>query len=316
MSSLARLLARHATLIMALAVAAGVLLPGLASLLRPYVLIASMGTIFLTIVQLDSGRFVAYLRRPWLPLALIAWTLVVLPLAVLALVKSMPIAPWVSAGLVLIAATAPILSVGAYSVFLGTDAELLLTTSIPATALSIITLPLFASAVSVEGVAPMALAWMLFTVVGIAFGGAALARWIAGEARIARNAVWLDATMVLLIIVIGAGVTDGLAATLTTRPALALECFLWAVGLNVLLQGVSALVFLRGTSVLAASAALAGGCRNMALLLGVVLGQVGPELQLLIVMAQIQLFLLPSLMRPVYAYFGVKPSSERYARNA
>ncbi|MEO7403833.1 MAG: hypothetical protein ABIU95_09215 [Burkholderiales bacterium] len=309
MRSIAGALSRHATPIMALAVFAGVAIPAFSALLGPFVLAASMGTIYVTIVRLDARRLVGHLRRPLLSLALLVWTLIVLPLAVLALAKSMPIAAWLAAGVVLMAATPTILSVGAYSVFLGTDSELLLTVSVPATALSIITLPLFAGAVGVEGVAPAALALKLFLVVGIAFGGAMVTRLVVSEARLERNALWLDALMVLLIVVVGAGVTDGLQATLIAQPALAIQSFLVTLALNIALQAASWIAFLRSKTVIAGSAALAGGCRNMALLIGLVLGQVGPELQLFLVMGQIQLFQLPALMRPIYARLGVAATS-------
>ena len=93
-------------------------------------------------------------------------------------------------------------------------------------------------------------------------------RWLVSEARIARDALRLDALMVLLIVVVGAGVTDGLQATLIAQPALAIQGFLVTLALNAALQAVSWIAFLRAKSVIAGSAALAGGCRNMALLIG------------------------------------------------
>jgi hypothetical protein len=45
----------------------------------------------------------------------------------------------------------------------------------------------------------------------------------------------------------------------------------------------------------------------MALLLGLLIGQVDASLQLLLVLGQLQLFLLPSVMRPIYRRLGVAP---------
>jgi BASS family bile acid:Na+ symporter len=57
----------------------------------------------------------------------------------------------------------------------------------------------------------------------------------------------------------------------------------------------------------AGSVALVNGLRNMALLLGLLIGQVDASLQLLLVLGQLQLFLLPSVMRPLYRRLGVAP---------
>jgi predicted Na+-dependent transporter len=303
--ALARLLARHATLLMALSVLVGIAWQDLARLLAPWVAAASVGTMYLSCVRLDERVLKARLGRPALPIALVAWTTLVLPAIVFVVLRFVPITPELAAALLLIAATSPIVSVAAYCVFLGTDAELLMLAVLPAAVVSIASLPAFAGLVGIEGLAPGVLVLRLLGMIGTSLLLAAATRAFVTRARIEREAVWLDAIMVVFIVIVALGVSSGLREVILTRPAVVIEYFLATLAFNAMLQAASWLVFARCGPRVAASAALVGGCRNMAVLLAVVLGLVGPEIQLVLVMAQLQLFILPALMRPVYAALGV-----------
>jgi hypothetical protein len=80
-----------------------------------------------------------------------------------------------------------------------------------------------------------------------------------------------------------------------------------ALLVNALQQALTALLFgLFQPARVAASVALVAGFRNMALLLGLTLGRVDRETQLILVAGQLMLFLLPWPMRHVYARFGVR----------
>ena len=63
----------------------------------------------------------------------------------------------------------------------------------------------------------------------------------------------------------------------------------------------------------AGSVALVNGFRNMALLLGLLIGHVDASLQLLLVLGQLQLFLLPSIMRVAYRRLGLVPGGGKPA---
>lgn len=290
---------------MAASVLVGLAAQDLALLLAPLVFLASMGTMYLSTIRLDERLLRARLARPMLPLAIVVWTTLVVPAIVVAIVKIVPMPPVVADALVLIAATAPIVSVAAYCVFLGTDAELLILAVLPATVLSIVSLPAFAALVGVDGLAPGVLVLRLLAMVGTSLALGALTRVFVSRAAIERQAVWLDAVMVVLIAIIAIGVCSGLTEIIAARPLVVVEYFVLTLAFNGLLQAVTWLVFARLGPRAAASAALVGGCRNMAVLLALVLGLVGPELQLILVIAQIQLFILPALLRPIYANLGV-----------
>ena len=109
--------------------------------------------------------------------------------------------------------------------------------------------------------------------------------------------------------VVAIGVTDGLRAILAESLSLVLYAAIVALLINIVQQALSALLFgLIQPGRIAASVALVAGFRNMALLLGLTLGRIDRETQLILVAGQLMLFLLPWPMRHVYARFGVSPA--------
>ncbi len=297
---------RHATGFMAGSVLVGLLWQDLARLLAPVVLYASMATIFVSAVRLDERLLLHWLKRPGLPLLIVAWTTLILPALALVLIQSLPLAQPAAHALLLMAATAPIISVGTYCLLLGTDTELLSLSVLPATALSIFTLPAFAATIGLPGLDPSTMALTLLGVVGIALGGALLVRTRVSFQAVTRLAAPLDILMLLMVAVVAIGVTDGLRAVLWDSPAMALFAGLVALAINGLQQLLTFGLFsgFQGRRI-AASVALVAGFRNMALLLGLTLGRVDRETQLILVAGQLMLFLLPWPMRRVYARFGV-----------
>jgi BASS family bile acid:Na+ symporter len=192
-------------------------------------------------------------------------------------------------------------------VFLGTDNELLSLSVLPATAVGILTLPFYASLAGLPGLEPARLALELLAVVGTAMGGAVLIRLFVPLERVERHAPALDVGALLLMVTVAIGVTDGLASLILAEPAVVVEAFVVTAVLSLVLQALGWLAFYRLGARVAGSVALVNGLRNMALLLGLLIGQVDASLQLLLVLGQLQLFLLPSVMRPLYRRLGVAP---------
>jgi predicted Na+-dependent transporter len=309
---IAGLLNRHATAYMAGSVLLGLIWQDLARWLAPWVLHASMATIFISAIRLDERLLVQWMRRPALPVMIVIWTTILLPAVSVLLSYWIPLPASAINAWILIAATAPIISVGTYCLLLGTDTELLSLAVLPATALSILTLPLFAASIGLPGIDPAAMAATLFVVVGVSLGGAALLRWRIPLRSVAGASSWLDILMLAMVAVVAIGVTDGLRAVLGESLSLVVYAAIVALLINVVQQALSAVLFgLTQPARIAASVALVAGFRNMALLLGLTLGRVDRETQLILVAGQLMLFLLPWPMRHVYARFGVSPHAAR-----
>lgn len=302
-----RRLTRHATLFMSVSVLTGLLAQDLARLLAPLVIFASMGAMFLTALRLDRRLLLGWIRRPLIPISIVLFTTLVIPAMVITLTRIGALSPSVALACALIAATPPIISVGPYCVFLGTDNELLSLSVLPATAVGILTLPFYASLAGLPGLEPARLALELLAVVGTAMGGAVLIRLFIPLERVEQHAPALDLGALLLMVTVAIGVTDGLASLILAEPAVVVEAFVVTAVLSLVLQALGWLAFYRFGARIAGSVALVNGLRNMALLLGLLIGQVDASLQLLLVLGQLQLFLLPSVMRPLYRRLGVAP---------
>ena len=305
--AITRRLNRHATLFMSVSVLTGLLVQDLARLLAPLVIFASMGAMFLTALRLDRRLLLGWIRRPLIPVAIVLFTTLVIPAMVIALTRIGALSPAVTLACALIAATPPSISVGPYCVFLGTDNELLSLSVLPATAVGILTLPFYASLAGLPGLEPARLALELLAVVGTAMGGAVLIRFFVPLERVERHAPILDLGALLLMVTVAIGVTDGLALLIMAEPAVVVEAFVVTAVLSLVLQALGWLAFYRLGARIAGSVALVNGLRNMALLLGLLIGQVDASLQLLLVLGQLQLFLLPSAMRLIYRRLGLAP---------
>ncbi len=305
--AITRRLNRHATLFMSVSVLTGLLVQDLARLLAPLVIFASMGAMFLTALRLDRQLLLGWIRRPLIPVSIVLFTTLVIPAMVIALTRIGALSPAVTLACALIAATPPIISVGPYCVFLGTDNELLSLSVLPATAVGILTLPFYASLAGLPGLEPARLALELLAVVGTAMGGAVLIRFFVPLERVERHAPILDLGALLLMVTVAIGVTDGLALLIMAEPAVVVEAFVVTAVLSLVLQALGWLAFYRLGARIAGSVALVNGLRNMALLLGLLIGQVDASLQLLLVLGQLQLFLLPSAMRLIYRRLGLAP---------
>lgn len=294
---------------MAASVVVGLALQTLAAWFAPLVMVWATATILVSLVRLDSALLTRTLRDPRRAIAIIVWTLLATPLLMLGVVRILPLDPAIAAALVLIAATPPILSVSAYCIFLGLDAALLTLVAVPATVVAIVTLPAFAEFVpgGIAGLSFWPLLLRTLLIVGVALGGAWLARRFVTQEQVNSHAAWLDGTIVLLIAFTALGIVSGLTDTLRAAPLKSLIYFIGAFALNAVLQLLTTAAMWRMGRVPAASAGFAGGCRNIALLLGVVTGHVPADVQLFIVMAQLQLFVIAAPARAAFGAIGVHP---------
>lgn len=308
MQALSQILSRHATALMLMGVLTGLLAQPVAAQLSPHVLYMSMGAMFLSALRIDPRQLRAWAQRTRLLAAVWVWTLLVIPAVVWLALPLLNLPLYMGVGLLLLAATPPIISVGPYCALLGTDAEMLLTMVLPATVISILTLPLFAALSGVPGLSPGHMLLNLLWVVGISLGGGFAVRLWATPARIEQHASAWTLCMVLLMVFIALGVTHGLSAQIAQHPFQVLQLLALTAAFNLAWQWVGWRVFKRLPVVSAMGISLISGFRNVAVLLGLVLGHVGPDLQLMLVMAQIQLFILPSVMKYVYLRMGLSPT--------
>jgi hypothetical protein len=136
-------------------------------------------------------------------------------------------------------------------------------------------------------------------------------RKLAGRARIARCAEHFDGLSVILMFIFIAAVTGGVGAVLLSKPALALGLAALAFVLTLLLSGSTMIVFARLGRPQAAALGLMASQRNMGLMLGAA-GAVLPDLVWLYLgLAQLPIYTLPQLMKPVLRRYLRTNASEK-----
>ncbi|WP_368416242.1 hypothetical protein [Falsiroseomonas sp.] len=295
-------MARRGGVLLTGCVFVGVAMPPLAALLRDTLTITVAGLMTLVLLRIDLGQVLAYLRRPLLVGALLVWLLIACPLIVWALVRAVGLEGPLGAALVIMATGCAATSSPAFARLVGLDASISLVVAVLSTLLVPFTAPPLALglmgidlAISVQG-----LMARLALIVGLPLLLSLLIRRLVAAPRLAAWSGRIDGLVVLLLVIYGIGVMDGMQAMLLAEPAwvaggIALA-FLGNFGLN-LLTTLATLPAGRGVAL---AAGLLSGNRNMALYLAVLPAATDSRILLYFALCQFPLFLSPMLLRPIY----------------
>jgi BASS family bile acid:Na+ symporter len=295
--------ARHGGALLGFGVFAGVLVPPLAAATRDVVTPVVACLMTLVLLRVDFSQVLGYLRRPLLVTALLGWVLLACPLLVFAIIRLLGMEGPLGAAVVIMATGCAATSSPAFARMVGLDGEISLVVAVLSTLLIPFTAPPLALgllgidlAISLGG-----LMARLALVVGLPLLVSLVIRRLAGPARLAAYGRSVDGAVVLLVVLYGFGVMDGLQAKILADPlwvagGVALA-FAGNFGLNIL----TALAFLRVAGPrIALSGGLLSGNRNMALYLAVLPAATDPRILMFFALCQFPLFLSPVLLRPVY----------------
>lgn len=295
-------MARRGGVLLAGCVFVGVAVPPLAALLRDTLTITVAGLMTLVLLRIDLVQVLSYLKRPLLVGALLAWLLIVCPLVAYMLVRAVGLDGPLGAALVIMATGCAATSSPAFARLVGLDASLSLVVAVLSTLLVPFTAPPLALgllgidlAISIWG-----LMARLALIVGLPLLVALAIRRLVAPKRLAAWSGRVDGTVVLLLVMYGIGVMDGMQAKLLAEPMWVLGgialAFLGNFGLNAL----TALATLPAGRRVALAMGLLSGNRNMALFLAVLPAATDPGILLFFALCQFPLFLSPFLLRPVY----------------
>jgi BASS family bile acid:Na+ symporter len=295
-------MARRGGILLAGCIFVGLAVPPLAALLRETLTVTVAGLMTLVMLRIDLAQVLSYLKRPVLVGALLAWLLLACPLIGFAIARATGLDGPLGAALVIMATGCAATSSPAFARLVGLDASISLVVAVLSTLLVPFTAPPLALgllgvdlSISIGALmARLALIVLLPLLVALAI------RRLVAEARLAAWSGRVDGTVVLLLVIYGIGVMDGMLAKLLSDPAwvaggLALA-FAGNFGLNLL----TALAFRPAGRRVALAAGLLSGNRNMALYLAVLPATAEPRILLFFALCQFPLFLSPFLLRPVY----------------
>lgn len=302
MAAIADLVVRHSRWFLAGSVFAGLALPDLAAALRPLLPPAVAVLLILAMLRMDWAAVLDYARRPGRMALALAWVLVGAPVVMAAAVAPLGLSDGLRAALILMAASAPIMSSPALAVLLGLDASLALVVVVAAT----LTMPFTAPwAADLLAHLPLAIpTWeltaRLASLVGVSVAVALLLRRFMGRVRLAEWGRAIDAGSVFFLVLFAVAIMDGVTAELAADPVRTLLIILGSFAANLGLQAVGAALFWRTGRRAALTVGLVGGNCNMALLLAVLPPGVHPDVPLYFALGQFPIYILPALLTPVY----------------
>jgi BASS family bile acid:Na+ symporter len=293
-------LGRHATGVIAAGVFLGLIVPPLAAALRPFLLPAIVLPFVVALLRLDRAALLADLRRPLLPGLAVAWALLGSPLLVAALAAPLP-GP-LAAALVATAACPPLMASGALALLLGLEAGLAVLVTVAATALAPLAVP--PVALHLAGLAleldALALTLRLLLLVTASFAAARLLRCLVGAARLERHAEPLSGLAALGLVAFACGIMRDIPAYATRAPGYVAACLLLATLLNAGLQALTAALFHRLPRARALTLGLCAGNNNLGLVVAAIAERAPEGLVVWLAMAQLPIYLLPLVQRPLY----------------
>jgi ACR3 family arsenite efflux pump ArsB len=309
MLSLFRWCERHSALLLAGCVFVGLVVQDLAALCKPLVAPSVFILLTATLLRLDWRQVFERLRSPWRPLLITGAVMVGAPLVMVGALTLFSAPEHLRGPLVLLASSPPLISVPAFALLVGLDGPLALVAMVMGTLLQPFVQPPVALAlVGVQlDVSITELMLRLAIFLGGSFAVATAVRVWAGAERIREHGTAIGGVAVLMLVIFGIGVMDGLLGELIADPRRVLTVFFAVVAANYGLQIVGAVIFWaaapawRLTGKEGLTAALVFGTRNMATLVAALGTAAGPDLYLTLACNQFPMYLIPSIAGPVYA---------------
>ncbi len=280
----------------------GLAWPAAARVMSP--LLAPTVVVILTaaLVRLDWRQSLAYARRPGLMVLALLWLLGLAPLLTALVVSLTGLPPGLGTAIVLMAAAPPIMSSIAFTLLFRLDTPLATVAVFLATLLVPLTLPPLALAL-LDLRLTVGIVELMLRIGGIAFSAAALAALIRRlvPGRVLRErADEIDGLSVLMILLFGIAIMDGVTATLLREPGLVALAIGLAFAANIALQAAGAGLFWWLGRRQALTVALVSGNRNMGLLLAALAGTADAEITLYFAVGQLPIYVLPLLLKPLY----------------
>ena len=280
----------------------GIAIPQLASLARPYLTLAVITTLTLTLARLNWQDLAQAIKRPVLPMAMSIWQLVLTPILVALLTRLVGLPVAVSLALILQSASAPVGSAAAFALFVGINGERVMVLTVLTTILLPLTLTAIVAWVLSDTTIEVDLGSFFLRVtalVAVPFALAALIRKVTGTQRLRRNEALMAGLNVVALVLFAIAIMEGVTAFLLTNPLSAAGLTALSFVMAVLLHGSAYAVFRAFGHDNGLVSALASGNRNMGLMLAITAGSAGPTTAIYFGLAQIPMYCVPLLLGPL-----------------
>ena len=297
-------LGRQGTRAITVLVCAGIAVPPIGALLRPFVTEAIVVLLSIAFLRVDMTVLRSHLKRPAIVAAATAWTTLAVPVlfGLACLAGGIDVrSPDLFLGLMLQAVASPMMASPALAALMGLDATLVLVTLIAGTALMPLTAPVLIYVFVGEGLslAPLALGLKLLALLAGSAFIALLLRQVVSRETIERRKAEIDGLNVLFVFVFVFAVMGTVAEQFFAAPlaTIGLAVFAFLVFGAVLV--LTALVFARAGRKRALALGLMASQRNMGLMLAAT-GGVLPDLAwLYFALCQLPIYMSPQLLEPL-----------------
>jgi len=302
--NLFRFLGGKATIFMAAALGVGIIIPPLSSTLGPLLPSVVWTVLFLSMIRIDWAEIAAFRHRSLLVAGGILFVLVVSPLLMVGALNflGVPGGQGLMTAFVMMSASSPYTAVAAVALILGLDSALALVILVSTTLLMPFVLPVVV--VTWLGFDASIDAWALVerlaVMVGIATSLAVIVKWLAGAERLARNSFRIDGMIVIMMVIFGIALVDGVTAKLVSAPGHVFGILIGSFAVNLALVAAGYLFFLHSGRRIALTIGYAAGNGNMAILLAVLPDTIHPDITLYFALGQFPMFMLPMVLKPVF----------------
>jgi hypothetical protein len=297
-------LGRQGTRAVAGSLLIGVMLPPLASFLKPIFAYALFALLCLAFLRVDPVAVRRHFSRPVLVAAAAAWMMLATPVLIgvtLVALNMSEYLPGLYIAMILQAAAPPVISAPTLAALMGLDAALSLATLVVCTAVTPLIAPVFAAAFIGTGMAlsPVTLGAKLLAMLAGAAIVATLVRRFAGQEWIDRRMAHIDGLSVIALFFFAVALMDGVLYAIINEPLKVLGLTALSFALSFGLCALTVLVFARLGMAQALALGLAAGNRNMGLMLAAA-GSAVPELTwLYFAIAQFPIYLMPAMLKPL-----------------
>jgi len=292
----------RATTFLPFSLAIGLLFQDVAAAARPLLWPLAVALLMLTLARTDWGRVMHLLRRPGLAIALSLVNLILVPLAVWPIWQGLGLWPGLVAALCLSAMAPGIISAATTATFLRLDSSLALLLTLFTNFLVPFTLPplaLWLLGLDLH-ISVFDLSLRLALIVVLASLGAFVIRRVLGR-RLVEAAPALDGLSVIVLMVFAIPLMDGVVAQALAQPIKLAGFVAGAFAgmiVNNLVVAVGTLPFLDRKDAL--TAGYCSGGRHNALMMAVLPASADADIFLFIAAVQFPIYLIPTLLQPVY----------------
>lgn len=294
---------RHGTLVVAGSVFVGLVVPPLAGIVKPYLGAVIVVLLTLAFLRVDPAELRRYFVQPKLVAAAAVWVMVIVPLGLGALFLALGL-PHLSPGLhfilVLQICATSTMSSPAMAALLGLDVALTLGSLVVAVVISPATAALFTHLfLGTSLISPAAFGLKLVLIIGGSALAASLIRGLAGRERLERGREQIDGLSVLAMLLFAIAAMDRVTARAIADPLLVagLTALAFVIALGQI--AITTLLFLPAGRHRALAIGLTAGNRNIGLMLTAI-GFAVPDISwLYFALAQLPIYLLPHLLKPL-----------------